>query len=33
MNAVIVLSMIGIPCLIGIIFLSTPYGKKWLDNH
>lgn len=32
-DAMFVFTLIGVPCLIGLIFISTPYGKKWLDNH
>ena len=29
MEAIFVLSLIGIPCLIGLIWCFTPWGKKW----
>jgi len=33
MEALFVLSLIGIPCLIFLIFFLTPKGKKWLQSH
>ena len=34
MEAVFVLSAIGLPCVIFLIWCLTPPGKKWLkSNH
>jgi len=33
MEAIFVLSLIGIPCLIGLIWCFTPQGKKWRRIH
>lgn len=29
MEAIFVLSLIGIPCAVALIWLMTPWGKKW----
>jgi len=29
MEAIFVFALIGIPCLIGLIWSFTPHGKKW----
>ncbi len=34
MDAIIVLSMIGLPCVIFLLWCLTPQGRKWLkSNH
>lgn len=34
MEAIFVLSAIGLPCVVFLIFCLTPSGRKWLkSNH
>jgi hypothetical protein len=33
MGAYLVYAVLGIPCLIFLIFSLTPKGKKWLRSH
>ena len=33
MEAIFVLSLIGIPCLVFIVYCFTPQGKKWRRIH
>jgi hypothetical protein len=33
MGAYIMLGYVGILCLAAVIYLFTPSGKKWLEQH
>ena len=33
MEAIFVMSIIGIPCLVFIIYCFTPHGKRWRRNN
>lgn len=34
MGSLIILGMVGIPCLVALLWFLTPSGKRWLkDNH
>lgn len=33
MGAYIMLSFIGLPCMLALIFFMTPRGKEWLENN
>lgn len=33
MNAIFVLSCLGVPCAIFLVYCLTPSGRRWLKNN